>query len=85
MAIFQDDNDKPLTICDNTDIDTCYIPSDQIKKGDTFVAAIQCQEECNFEFKTYWSTVQELIPNNEIKFSFSDGTEAQMYHLNLEN
>ena len=39
----------------------------------------------SYFLKTYWSDLEHIYPNQEIKFMFSEKEQRQIYHLELEN
>ena len=42
------------------------------------------QEELSYKIRAYWSDLEHINLNEEVKFMFSENEQRQVYHLELK-
>jgi len=44
-----------LIICQYDGVDSCYLPKQSLKSDTALFIAIQCQDDCKYNFNAHWS------------------------------
>ena len=79
------ESSDPLIFCPYDGADSCYLPSQKLKKDSVLIVIVQCESDCKYMLYPYWANVEHLKPDSKIKFKFTEEDPTQLFHLNLKD
>lgn len=85
LSIIKQSSQTPLYRCLKEELDSCYIPREKITANETLFLVVESgEDECEYQIKSYWSDLEHIELNTELRFMFSKEEQRQVYHLELE-
>jgi hypothetical protein len=57
LYLYRSGQTNPFKKCENDNIDSCYLSNAEVQKDETILIITECQSNCEFKFRTYWSNV----------------------------
>jgi len=55
LTIMAKGTENVLIICQYDGVDSCYLPKQSLKSDTALFIAIQCQDDCKYNFNAHWS------------------------------
>jgi hypothetical protein len=63
IGIYSNETKKLIHACENTTLDSCYVPSTLLAPDSIYAILIVFYENVHYNIQTYWGDLEHIKPN----------------------